>query len=316
MKKRLLTMVMLFVMAMVSIPCIGEWTGGNFGMVEAEAATAYKELSWFSYGKEGKWEKVGKNYFTCLDGKIWYKNNLSSTAKRVPFKGDINEIITNGTYVYAIENLYDVNEARLSCYNIGDDQIKVIKTFSTEDYSGVRFYKIHKNTIIIQKSAYVSGYDHVYTYSLATKSLKKAVSKCNIEKFKGQYFLGLNSASSSPRYSLYKIAKSGKITKIKTLGTYATFVGKKVYYSQISKVTNTKSKVSIYSCNLNGSKKKTIGSFTITHAKGAYNIGVYELTSKYCEGWYYKPYYKETVDEWGFKYTYKNKALKLNILLD
>ena len=39
MRKRLLTMVMLFVMAMVSIPCIGEMTGGKFGTVEAEAAT-------------------------------------------------------------------------------------------------------------------------------------------------------------------------------------------------------------------------------------------------------------------------------------
>ena len=101
----------------------------------------------------------------------------------------------------------------------------------------------------------------------------------------------------------------GKVTKIKTLGkrvTEAKFIGKKVYFSNISKITGTKSRVSICSCNLNGTRKKTIASFKITHDKGTGDyIAINTLTSKYCKGDCWKSdEYKE------FRYTFKTRALK------
>ena len=307
MKKRLLTALLLFVMAMASIPCIGELTGGKFGTVEAEAATAYKKLSW-SYEDEGQWKKVGNYYFTCSDGEAWYKKSTNSTAKKAPFKGKVGnaftDIITNGTYVYAIESLNDGTKYRLSCYKLNDDKAKVIQTFPSYESAG--FVRIYGKAIVIQT---VRDYGTVYTYNVSTKKLTKAASKCFIDYNRSQYFLGWNGQMDGDppagTYSLYKIASSGKITKIKSLGkrvTIANFIGKKSYYCSISKVSSTKSKVSIYSCNLDGSGKKTIGSFTIKGSRD--DIWVYKLTSKYCEG--------DVSDETLFKYTYKTKKLKIS----
>ena len=304
MRRRLITARLLFVMVMTAVPFVGELTGGGFGTYEAEAATAYKKLHWTG---SNQWKKVGSYYFKQSSGKILFSKSTTSGAKKAAFKGKVyGDIVTNGKYIYAIE-LVNEETYRFSRCRISDNSVKTIKTYSTD--GGTDFYiaGFYGNAILIQREE-IMGYGKVYTYNISTKKYKLAASKCWILSKSGRYLIGSNDEHTDAptrKTSLYKVSKAGTITKIKTLGSYigeAKIIDEKVYYVNILEVSGTKSKVNIYSCNLDGTGTKQLGSLQFMHDEWA-PPHIPKLTSKSCtiEVYDYGTY--------TWRYTYKTKEL-------
>ncbi len=143
----------------------------------------------------------------------------------------------------------------------GNSAKKKIKKFKDpNDMSSYEICVARKNRIYINQRIEASP-SVLYMYNASSNQLKKLGTGISIVQIIGQYFIaesgGRTDISTAPLY-LYKFTNNG-VKKVKTLTNYGfdtAVYGKKFYYSSYTQKGLTK--MTVYSCNPNGTKAKKI----------------------------------------------------------
>lgn len=290
---------------------------------EAGAATEYKELKFFrNEVRNGEVKRVpkviksGKYYLKAIGGRVYISTHKGSGYKITPIPYR-EGIFSNGKQIYYVEYDHSSNSSNILYKYLLDSRKRMrIKILYRHPELGDEFYGI---SMIRGSMIYLSQYPTpcvVNTYMYNTKNNKLSKMKANFglslpsgnsgSYSYSNYVLATDRSLSEPNsfpITLYKIDRSGNLQKVRKLSEYgldAQFIGNKLYYTDIQgrNLGRTGHSVSIYRCNVNGSKKKKIATFKIN--KGFPVITIF--TEKSCI----------ISDCWGgnYKYTYATKRLR------
>lgn len=185
-----------------------------------------------------------------------------------------------------------------------ESKVKKLPSTGASNDPHMAFYVtgVYGDQIYLTKGSQGQWKNWTYSYNLKTKKLKKLLSNCSIKTSYGKYVVGQNAyrtdVSAYP-ITLYKIQSSGlkKIKKLTSHGWEPTFAGGKLYYA--ASPDNIMRKVTLYRCNLNGSGRKKIKTFSTSQKYG--QVSIFNITSKSCE------VYK---DGNHYRYTYVTNKMK------
>ena len=128
----------------------------------------------------------------------------------------------------------------------------------------------YKNKLYISCTDEYNSEADLYSVNVKTGKKKKEVSNCCVVAAKGKYVYGnVIKVTDTGAYPVYLWKITGKsVKKVKMLGKYifgTTIVNNKVYYA--SYPSKSQKKMTVYSCKLDGSKRKKL--FTL-EGKGEY----------------------------------------------
>lgn len=263
-------------------------------VLDVKAAENYREMK-----LGNKPVKIGKYYFKSGSNGTLMSESRSSGYQVTPI----------GYRAYANgSEAYYVKECVLYKYTFVSREEAVVKKLpaSGASYniliSDFHISNIYGNQIFLTRSSERKWKHWTYSYHMKTRKLKKLVSKCAIVAHHGKYVVGQNEyRTQADPYpiTLYKIKSSGlkKVKKLSSKGWEPIFVGDKLYYMEYA--NHQMSKGTLYRCNLNGSGRKKIKTFSTS--KKYDSVSVTNITAKSCD--------VSKEGKW-YRYTYKTKKMK------
>lgn len=268
---------------------------------------AFKSFTWQEV-ENGKIVKAGAYSFKRVGSYTYFKKTKSADAfKLAPFS--IIDCSTNGKIVYYVDNMvlkkYVLSSGKLS-------SLKKIPKSSKEaphepDKSYVSY--LRGNNIYITRSSWGEWTNRTFIYNIKTKKLTKSFAG-TIILAKGKYVvldMLFKSGVTPGSMLLCKISGSTlkKVKKLTSAGLGVDLVGNKLYYLEYTDKKKGDgytyygmSAGTLYRCNLNGSKKKKLGSFKVSGNIG--QLFVSDITSKNCI---------VTLNGDRYRYNYKTKKM-------
>lgn len=258
-----------------------------------EAAAGYKKIE-----TNGTAIKAGKYYLKNVGGSICISARKDSGFQKTPIG---SFAYSNGSQAFYVRD-YVLYKYAYSTRK--ETPVKKLPAKGAANDPHLSFYisEVYGNQIYLTKGSQGQWRNWTYSYNIKTKKLKKVLSNCKINTRYGKYVIGQNEyrtdVSAYP-ITLYKVQSSGlkKIKKLSSYGWEPTFAGRKLYY--VSGTDSSMKKVTLYHCNLNGSGRRKIKTFSTSQQYG--QVLIYNITSKSCE---------VNKDGKVYRYTYATKKMK------
>ena len=231
-------------------------------------SNAYAASSSYKYISDES-TKAGKYYYKVNDlGDLYRSSTRRSGYKRIRFPDSSRGgYCANGKYIYTVRYYRENDRYILVRYDNAGKNGRLIKKLPLgkgKEHDEWCVSQVAGNNIMLSRINTSLEKCYTYKYNLKSKKLSKVLNNCEIVDRSGNYVLGNNEwdAWNDPvKVSIYKISSSGKLRKIKSLGTIppegAGFAGKKLYYSKDA----TGPYVDLYRSNRDGSDAKKIESF-------------------------------------------------------
>ncbi len=284
----LLALILLAACAMLAVP------------KPAEAASGYAQLP-----DDTSVHKVGSLYFQRKKDTLYYgssESKINTKAYDVTWNA-----YTNGELLYYIKEskghyylkLYELDNGHY--YRVANMPYAK-RSLGVTDY--YRISAIYKGYVYLTRINEDDFCMDTYAYKIGDDedAVEKIAANVDITSRSGKYVLANNDyvTDVSPyRITLYQIASSGKLKKIKLLSKTAhnaRFVGKYAYYADYT--TPYMTQCCIRRVKQNGSGKKTLA--TLSSKKGSDNIIVaYDIGATSCK-----------VSREGAEYLYQYKSKK------
>ena len=265
---------------------------------EVQAATPYKSLAEIVPSDVNpNVKQYGAFWFKNSGGYLYYGSSYTGTDA---YAGHVYDSWTDGSKILNIS--YDGYLQQITCKTGISKKLKKLPGYQQAgEGDSWSISAIYGKRVYLTRGSFNKWKQWTYLYKLNSGSFKKVKSNCAIRTSGGKYMVGekqYHTDVSAVQQDLYKSTKSGlkKIKRLAKWGLNTQIVGKKIYY--ISYTDKSMRKGTLYRCNLNGSKRKKLGTFTITQQYG--QLIAREFTSKYCT------IYK---DGQSYRYTYKTKSL-------
>ena len=265
-----------------------------------QAAASYKSLAEIIPSDVNpNVRQYGAFWFKYSGGYLYYGSSYAGTDT---YAGHVYDSWTNGSRILNIS--YDGYLQQITCKT---GTIKKLKKLPGYQQAGEgdswSISAIYGKRVYLTRGSFNKWKQWTYLYKLNTGSFRKVKANCAIRTSYGKYMVGekqYHTDVSAVQQDLYKSTRNGlkKIKRLAKWGLNTQIVGKKIYY--ISYTDRNMRKGTIYRCNLDGSKRKKLGTFTTTQQYG--QLIAREYTSKYCT------IYK---DGNSYRYTYKTKNLTL-----
>ncbi len=223
-------------------------------------------------------------------------------TKAATWRDDGGQWFGNKKCIYISENNLCISPVQPHSMGVRDNLATWKMNTSTET---LRIVTIYQNKVYVVRYK-ESGKSTLYSVDISKKKKKKVATDCCAFSGKGKYIYGnAFKVSDSGAYPVFVWKVNGNsVQKVKTIGKYifgTTIVGNNVYYA--SYPNGSQKKMTVYRCNLDGSKTKKL--FQLK-AKGQYSQAlITDVNAKSI---------KATVSTSKgikiYEYTIKNKKLK------
>lgn len=265
---------------------------------EVQAASSYKSLAEIVPSDVNpNIQQYGAFWFKNSGGYLYYGPSAYETNS---YAGHVYDSWTNGSMILNIS--YDGALQQINCKTGITKKLKQLPGYQQAgEGDSWNISAIYGKRVYLTRGSFNKWKQWTYLYKLNSGSFKKVKANCAIRTSGGKYMVGekqYHTDVSAVQQDLYKSTKSGlkKIKRLAKWGLNTQIVGKKIYY--ISYTDKYMTKGTLYRCNLDGSRRKKLGSFKITQQYG--QLIAREFTSQYCT------IYK---DGQSYRYTYKTKSL-------